>query len=393
LDHANPKGLNLFAPGPVNPPPFVLKALGRPLLHHRSPEFAAFYEDLTTKLRALLGTSSPVTTLASSATGAMDAVVSSLFAAGDEVLVPAMGKFSGRWADICRAYGIKPHVMEIEPGNSPSAEDIRWSLVRNDRITGMLLTHCETSTGALVDLKGISEAAAGLEKAGRVILRIADCVSSFCVDDLKMDEWGLDCVITASQKGLLSPAGLSIVAVGGRAASAMERVPARGFYTDLRKYFARSFRSSTPFTPALSLLYAVGAAVERINEVGLENVLDWNRRAARAVMLALEDTRFEALAANQSSAVIAFKVGEMNAERICDSMEEQGIYLARGQGKLHGNILRISPIGKTRREIIGLAGALVETVAGSRKNEAVGLRIAKLTTRLEDLLKGRDVWA
>ena len=83
----------------------------------------------------------------------------------------------------------------------------------------------------------------------------------------------------------------------------------------------------------------------------------------------------------------------MNAERICDAMEEQGIYLARGQGKLHGQILRVSPIGKTRRDIIGLAGALVETVAGSRKNEAGGLRIAKLTTRLEDLLKGRDVWA
>ena len=168
--------------------------------------------------------------------------MASLFAEGDEVLVPVMGKFSGRWADICRAYGIKVQVMEIEPGHSPGPEDIRWALVRNDRISGVLLTHCETSTGALTDLKGISEGVASLEKAGRVILRVADCVSSFCVDDLKVDEWGLDCVITASHKGLLSPAGLSAVAVGGRAAAAMERVPARGFYLDLRRYFARAFR-------------------------------------------------------------------------------------------------------------------------------------------------------
>ena len=385
--------MNLFAPGPVNPPAYVREALGHPLVHHRSPEFAAFYDDLTAKLRTVLGTVSPVTTLASSATGAMDAVVGSLFAEGDEVLVPGMGKFSRRWADICGAYGIKVHVLEVEAGRSPTPEDVRWALVQNDSISGLLLTHCETSTGALTDLKGISETVATLEKAGRVILRVADCVSSFCVDELKMDEWGLDCVISASQKGLLSPAGLSIIAVGGRAAAAMERVPARGYYLDLRKYFARSFRSSTPFTPALSLLYAVGAALDRIMEAGLESVLDWNRRAAQAVILAIEDARFATLAERQSSAVIAFRVGDAGAERICDAMAEKGIYLARGQGQLHGKVLRVSPIGKTRRELVDFAGALVETQAGSRTNEAVGLRIAKLTTRIEDMLKGRDIWA
>ena len=393
MDHKNSKGLNLFAPGPVNPPPYVLEALERPLVHHRSPEFAALYDEVTGKIRTLLGTTAPVTTLASSATGAMDAVVASLFAEGGEVLVPVMGKFSGRWADICRAYGVKVHVMEIEPGHSPSPEDIRWALVRNDAISGLLLTHCETSTGSLTDLKGVSEAAASLEKAGRVIIRVADCVSSFCVDDLKMDEWGLDCVITASHKGLLSPAGLSAVAVGGRAAAAMERVPARGYYLDLRRYFARAFRSSTPFTPALSLLYAVGAALDRIIEVGLENVLEWDRRAAQAVILALKDAGFETLAESQSSAVVAFRVGGMDAERMCDAMEEHGIYLARGQGDLHGKILRVSPIGKTRGELVGFAGALVEMVAGSKTNEAVGLRIAKLRARMEDVLKGRDIWA
>lgn len=395
MDFKKSERLKLFAPGPVNPPAFVLEALGRPLIHHRSPAFGAIHDDITGKLRSLLGTSAPVAVMATSATGAMDAVVSSLFSEGEEVLVPVMGKFSGRWVDICRACGIKVRVMEIEPGRSPSAEDIRWELVQHESISGLLLTHCETSTGSLTDLAAISKAVQGLELSGRTILRVADCVSSFCVDELKVDEWGLDCVIAASQKGLLSPAGLSIVAVGPRAATAMERVPVRGYYLDLRKYFARTFRSSTPFTPPLSLMYAVGAAADRILKIGLDDVLDWERRAAQAVVLVVSEAGFATLAENQSNAVVAFKVGALDAETLCGVMTEiYGIYLARGQGDLHGKVLRVSPIGKTRKELVDFTTALVETVAGTpRTDQIFGLQVSKIVKKVEDILKGRDVWA
>lgn|GEM_PF-766130 len=395
MDQEKPERLKLFSPGPVNSPRFVLEALEQPLIHHRSPAFCAVYDDVTGKVRSLLGTAAPATVLASSATGAMDAVVSSLFAEGEEVLVPVMGKFSARWVDICRAYGIKTRVMEIPLGRSPTPEDIRWDLVQHEGIAGVLLTHCETSTGSLTDLAGISKALQGLEKPGRVILKIADCVSSFCVDEIKMDDWGLDCVIAASQKGLLSPAGLSIVAVGGRAATAMERVPPRNFYLNLRKYFARTFRSSTPFTPPLALLYAVGAAVDRIIELGIEDVLDWQRRAAQAVVAACKAAGFSTLAEIQSGAVVAFDVGSRDAEALCGVMEEvHGIYLARGQGNLHGKVLRVSPIGKTRAELVEFTVALLETVSGTpRTNEIFGVQVSKVVKEVEDLLKGRDIWA
>jgi aspartate aminotransferase-like enzyme len=395
LDGKNPERLKLFTPGPVNPPSYVLNGLCEPLVHHRSPGFSAVFDRITGKIGALLETGAPVLVLASSATGAMDAVVASLFAEGDEVLVPVMGKFSRRWVEICEVYGVRARVMEVEPGRSPSPEAVREELVRHQDVCGLLLTHCETSTGSLSDLEGVSRAVAGLEKDGRVVLECADCVSSFCVDRLRMDAWGLDCVITASQKGLLSPAGLSFVALGERACGALERVPARNYYLDLRRYFAGGIRSLTPFTPALSLLYAVEAAVERILEVGLEDVLDWERRAARAVTLVVESAGFETLAESQSSAVVAFRVGDLDAETICGTMEdEHGIYLARGQGDLRGKILRISPIGKTRRELVDFSAAFLAAVAGMRdEGETAELRSNEVCDNVGDLMKGRDIWA
>lgn len=395
MDGKNTERVNLFTPGPVNPPSYVLDGLCAPLVHHRSSDFSAIFDGVTRKIGALLETGGPVLVLASSATGGMDAVVASLFAEGDEVLVPVMGKFSRRWVEICEIYGVRARVMELEPGRSPSPDAVHEELARHQDVCGLLLTHCETSTGSLSDLEGISGAAAGLEEDGRVVLRCTDCVSSFCIDRLRMNAWGLDCVVTASQKGLLSPAGLSFVALGERACGALERVPARNYYLDLRRYFAGRHRSMAPFTPALSLLYAVDAALERILEVGLEDVLDWERRAALAVRLVVESAGFETLAESQSSAVVAFRVGDLDAETMCGVLEEEhGIYLAQGQGELRGEILRISPIGKTRRELVDFSRAFLAVVAGIRgKGGMAELQGGGIPDEVEGLMKGRDIWA
>ena len=395
MDEKDTKRLRLFTPGPVEPPPFVLEAMGRDLVHHRSPEFSAIYDGLTQKVQAVFETGGPVLVMTSSATGAMDAVVTSLFAAGDEVLVPVTGKFSRRWAEICQTYGVRARVLEFEPGRSPSPEEIRGAVGRHPDARGILITHCETSTGSLEDLEGISKAVADLEKEGRVILKCADCVSSFCVDEVRMDAWGLDCVITASQKGLLSPAGLSFVALGERACDALERVPPRNYYFDLRRYFAGIFRSSAPFTPALSLMYAVSAALDRIIEIGLEDVLIWGRRAVEALEIVLKSAGFETVADRQSSAVLAFWVGSVNAENLARGLEDDyGVYLARGQGHLRDKILRVSPIGKTRKELVDFSRALLTTAGNVEESRALDAeRISEICDAVGDLLGGRDIWA
>lgn len=390
MDHKNPGRIELFTPGPVTPPSYVTQAMSRAIVHHRSPAFGKVYSELASGIGTALESKATVLVLASSATGAMDAVVSSLFAEGDEVLVPVMGKFSSRWAEICRVYGVKPHVMEIAPGLSPAPEAVADMLWRNEQIAGLLLTHSETSTGSLTDLKGVLETVRGLEAGGRRILNCADCVSSFCVDELRMDPWGLDCVISASQKGLLSPAGLSFVCLGERAQRALARSPARNYYLNLADYVACAARAETPFTPAVSLMYAVGAALERILDIGLNEVWDWGASSANAIRHVLEAAGFEPLAANQSSAVVAFWVGDMDAEGIAACLEnEHNIYLARGQGDLRGRILRISPIGKTRGELLYLFEALLETVGkmGRRVN------IEEARDSGGGFLKGSDIWA
>ena len=395
MDRKNPERLKLFTPGPVSPPSFVLDGLARQLVHHRSPDFRTVFDDLTGKVGALLETSAPVLVMASSATGAMDAVVAGLFAEGEEVLVPVMGKFSRRWVEVCEVYGIRAHVIDVEPGCAPSPEWVREEAERHEDVCGLLLTHCETSTGALSDLEGISRAVAGIERGGRDILKCADCVSSFCVDRLRMDPWGLDCVITASQKGLLSPAGLAFLSLGERASSKLERVPPRSYYLDLRRYFADTFRSQTPFTPALSTMYGAGAAIDRIIEIGLEVVLEWARRAAEAVEVTVESAGFDVMARGGSNAVVAFRLGEVDAEALASALEENcGIYLARGQGELRGEILRVSPIGKTRGEMLDFCKSFTETAGGLRAGgEDGGAAASEVYHRVERLLEGPDIWA
>jgi aspartate aminotransferase-like enzyme len=394
LDREDPHVVELFTPGPVDSPPYIMEALNRPVVHHRSPGFKAVYRDLAAKMKALLETTAPILVLASSGTGAMDAVVSNLFAEGDEVLVPVMGKFSARWVEICGTYGVRPHVIESQPGGSPEPGEIHAALSALPGAKGVLLTHCETSTGSLADLEAVSKSIADLETGGRVILKCADCVSSFCVDELRMEPWGLDAVITASQKGMVSPVGLSFVCLGERARERAGMLPPRNYYLDLRRYLESSEQEWTPFTPAVSIVYAAAQALGRILDIGLEEVWAWYRRAAGAVTLAVEAAGFDALARRQSGAVVAFRVGGLDAEALALRLErEHGIYLARGQGALRGRILRVSPLGKTRRKLAHFSDSLLRAVRGMPgAPEITDSTISDVHAKIENLLKGRDIW-
>jgi aspartate aminotransferase-like enzyme len=388
LDGGSLEALSLFTPGPVDLSFAARRALGRPMIHHRSEPFEMVMKNLGASLKAAFMTTDSVVTLASSGTGAMEAAVVNLFGPGDRVLVPVSGKFSHRWFDICRAFEIDTCVMELAPGDAPEPDDLIALIEREGDIDGVLLTHCETSTGSLLDLEAIGRALTDVEtRLGNRILTCVDCITTLCIDEFRKDEWAIDCAIGASQKGLLCPPGLGFISLGGEALKRLRSSAVPRYYFDLRRYL--DDLSQAPFTPAVSLVRAAAESLDIILGLGLERVWRANRSGAAALRLLCETAGFEPVARRQAGAVVAFWVGDVDADAMADILaQEHGIVVAHGQGELRGKLLRASAIGKSHREILRFAEAFEATM------NKVGLPfvLKDIRCELERIMEDSAIW-
>jgi aspartate aminotransferase-like enzyme len=373
-----PRSHNLFTPGPVNVRSEVLRALALPVRHHRSAEFEALWKDVGLRLAEVLRTEGPVAVLAGSGTAGMEAAVANLFSAGDRVLVPVAGRFARRWAEICEAFGVDVERLPLAAGESPSPDQVSSCLKRDSTFRGVLLVQCETSTGSLTDLEGVARAVRDAEAAaGHPILVCSDSITSLAIDPLETDRWGLDAVVSASQKGLLSPPGLAFVALSNRARETLEGVRQRRYYFDLRRYL-RAARP--PFTPPVSLCVCLSRSLDLVLAAGLERIWKASAASASALRALFEVAGFAPVARRQAGGAVAFWVGDAPADAIFETLrDEYGILIARGQDELEGKILRVSAIGKARSEILLFAEAFCGTLAGlglatdaDRAIEAVG---------------------
>ncbi|HVP57308.1 MAG TPA: aminotransferase class V-fold PLP-dependent enzyme [bacterium] len=357
------------------------------MIYHRSEDFERVWRDLGRDLAVAFGTDGEVCILTASATGAMEAVIANLFSPGDRVLVPAGGKFSRRWVAISEAYGLEAVPLALAPGKSPSAEAVAEAVRADGGILGVLLVHCETSTGALTDLESVARAVHDLEKRqGRQVLVVGDCATSFLVDELRMDAWGLDAALGASQKGLLAPPGLAFVALGarGRARCLASRSPR--YYFDLRKYLNGE---RPPFTPAISLVQAAAASLRSLLDLGLERVWRANRASADALRMVVEAAGFTPVADHPSAGAVAFWVGRIEAEQLARRLaSDHGVVVAGGHDDLKGKVLRVSGIGKGPSEIRRFARALEASLAalGARCN------LADIEARLDARLEDARIW-
>src|ERR671934_1974114 len=208
-------------------PPQVLAALAEPVVHHRSPDFQPIYERCLERLRAVYQTTSDVLLLASSGTGGMESVVANLCNPGDRVLVVSAGRFGERWAEIAETWGCSVERLSYEWGTNPAPEDLPEALERMGGAKVVFLTHSETSTGAVADVR---ELAAAAKAAGALVA--VDAVSSLGAVPLETDEWGLDAVVAGSQKALMTPPGLATVSVSDAAGEANARAGSPRFYFD-----------------------------------------------------------------------------------------------------------------------------------------------------------------
>lgn len=346
----------LFTPGPVEVPPRVLLRMAGPPPHHRTAEFEALLADTLGRLGPVFGTARPVFALAASGTGAMEAVVANLARPSEPALVVRAGKFGERWAEILTAYGVPVVPLDITWGQVPLAAEMDEALAREPSVRIVFLTHSETSTGVLVDLEALAQVA-----RARSCLVVADCVTSACAHPIRMDEWGLDAVVSGSQKGFMLPPGLAFVALSEAMDARVESAELPRYYFNLAAAKKAHAKRSTPFTPAISLVSGLAEALAMLEEEGLEAVIERHARlgqAARAAMVALG---LEIFPVRPSNIVTVVRVPEgADGDRIRRHLDERfAVKIAGGQGPLKGKILRLGHLGYVdATDLLGAVSAI-----------------------------------
>jgi len=355
----------LLLPGPVPVAQPVLEAMARPMINHRGPEFAEIIARLERGLRPIFGTAGDVVLLGSSGTGAMEAAFVNLFSPGDVLLSCPIGVFGKRFGSIAQSYGCTVETLDTPAGEAldPQALRARLEADKDRRVAGVLLTHNETSTGVQNDMAALVPA---LRAHGAITL--VDSISGLGASDFRMDDWGYDVVVTASQKAFAAPPGIAMFAASRRAWERMERSAVPRFYFDARK--AREFAKTgqTPWTPPISIIYALDVALERYHREGLEAIFKRHAdyaRAVRAALAALGFRVFSRAGAHSVTVVAAYPPDGLDASAFLKRLRERyGVVLSGGQGDLAGKIVRFGTMGDvTEGDVVGAIGAIELTLA------------------------------
>ncbi len=337
----------IMTPGPVPISNEVLIEHGRPLMHHRSPEFSKIFTELTEKLKKFMQTENDVLVLTSSGTGAMEAAVVNAFSLGDKVLVVNVGNFGERFKKISTKFGLNVIALDYEWGEAANPADIKKVLDENHDIKGVMIQQSETSTGVLNDIETVSKVVKDYPA-----LLIVDAISGVGASELKVDEWGLDMVCGGSQKAISAPTGIAFISISQKAWDQIEQSNIPKFYFDLiaaKKYVEKN-PPQTPWTPGISIIVAMNKALEIFFEEGREKVYKRHRVNALAVQKACEKLGLECLVKDPQSrgvSVTSLKVPEgIDGKLLTKTMRlKYGVTIAGGQGKLTGLIFRIGHLG------------------------------------------------
>ncbi|MBI5145509.1 MAG: alanine--glyoxylate aminotransferase family protein, partial [Candidatus Omnitrophica bacterium] len=340
--------------------------------------FQAVLKEVTQGLRYVFQTSGDVFILAASGTGAMEAAVVNLLSPGDTALTVQGGKFGERWTELCQSYGVQAEVLDVEWGKAVDPKEIEQKLKANPKIKAVFITLCETSTGAVSDI----EAIAGRVKNTAAVL-VIDAISGLGAIDLKTDAWSCDVVVSGSQKGLMLPPGLGFISVSPKAWKLVEASKSPRYYFDLREAKKALDKTDTPFTPAISLIMALNAALKMIKEDGLENIYLRHKKMAEATRAAVKALGLELFAPTCASDVVtAVKVPQgIDGEKLVKTMRDAyGVTIAGGQAELKGKVFRIAHMGYIEEFDIIMGISCLEKVLaqmGYKFNLGAGVKAAE----------------
>jgi len=333
----------LLAPGPTPVPESALLAMAAPMIHHRTPQFSAIFREAADLLKYVFKTKEDVLILASSGTGAMEGSVVNLFSPGDEVIVVNGGKFGERWGKISEAYGLKAHWITVEWGKAVDTAAVKKVMDENPKVKAVMVQASETSTTVAHPVKEL----AALTK-GKDCLLIVDGITGVGVFDLPMDDWGIDVLVSGSQKAFMLPPGLAFVALSEKAWKFQETAKCPKFYFDFKKERKNLKDNTTAYTPAVSLITGLLDVLKGVKEEGIENVFARHARLARATRAACEAMGLKLLAPESPSdaATGAFVPEGVDGGKLVKYLrDEMGVTLAGGQDHLKGKILRIAHLG------------------------------------------------
>jgi aspartate aminotransferase-like enzyme len=343
--------MQLRIPGPTPCPPQALEAMGRQMINHRGGEFGKILNSITGKLKQAFQTKGDVFVLTASGTGGLEAAIVNTLSPGDKVLSLGNGFFAERFADIADEYGAEVTRLNFEWGKPVEPDAVEKALKSDGNIKAVLATHNETSTGMTNNIKEISTI---VKKFDRLLL--VDAISSLGCINLPTDEWNCDIVVTASQKGWMVPPGLAMVSVSEKAWQAHSKAKMPRYYLDFSKAKDYLQKGQTPWTPAISIFYALDVALDLMLSEGLNNIFARHARVGQTARNGVRSLGFslfpdEESASNTVTAVNA--TDRIDVARLIQILrEDYEVIIAGGQQKLSGRIFRIGHLGLVYEEDI-----------------------------------------
>ena len=378
----------LMIPGPTPVPESVMMEIAKHPIGHRSSEFSSILKEVYENLKYVFQTKNDVFVFTSSGTGAMCAALENLVNEGDNVLCLSLGNFGNRWAKIAESRGAIVEKIEVESGSVIDPEVLRKRLADDveKKIKIVTLTHSETSTGAANDVKTLCSI---IREHGA--LSVVDGVTSVCAMPVKPDEWGIDVLVSGSQKGFMVPPGLAFLTANERAWNVYEQCKYPSFYFDWAAHKKAVEGDTTPFTPAVNLIIGLNQALRMIKEEGIENMNNRHRRHAMALRKALKAMNLELLVkedknASHSITSILPPDGISVPDIRSTIKKDYDIIVANGQNKLKDKIFRMGTLGFVcDRDLISAVGALEATLEKLGHKFEVGKGVQTLLAALKEI--------
>jgi aspartate aminotransferase-like enzyme len=371
----------LLTPGPTQVPEEVLASASLPIMHHRTPQFEAIFEEAAENLKYIFQTENPVIILTSSGTGALESSVINLCSPGDKVIAVNGGKFGERWIELCKAFHLDLVEISIPWHRTVKPEEIEKALKDNPDAKVVFTTLSETSSGGVTDIESIAK----ITRTSPALL-VVDAVSGLGVTPLYTDKWGVDVVVSGSQKGFMLPPGLGFITMNERAQKAMESSTLSKYYFDLKKAYKNHAKNTTPWTPAISIIVQLNIALRIMKEEGIENIFTRHHKLSEAIREGVKALGLTLYNENTGDCCIAVNLpgGIDGGKFVKLARDKYQVTFAGGQGDLKGKIFRISAMGNVGPNdvILGLATierTLTELGYSFEKGKGIAAAISSLS--------------